>query len=90
MFFVAFYATFGTVKTLLKRYREKLRPRQPIANVAAAIDVNRSTLYRIEAGEVAPSRETARALFDHYAGAVPLAHIYDPEYARREDRNRRQ
>jgi len=74
------------MKTLLQKHRETLDPKQSVQNVADAIGVNRSTLYRIEAGEVAPTRPTARALFDHYAGAVPLAHCYDPQYARREDR----
>ena len=63
----------------LKQHRKKLH--RPLHEVAAAIGVNRSTLYRIEGGIVAPSRETARALFDYYGGQVPLAHIYDPEYA---------
>ena len=70
--------------SLLKQHREALNPKRPLAQVADAIGVNRSTLYRIEAGEVAPTRETARKLFDYYGGRVPLAHIYDPEYAVRE------
>ncbi len=65
--------------TLLKRHREELG--LPLAKVAREIEVNRSTLYRIEAGEVAPTRRVARALFDFYQRAVPIAHIYDPEYA---------
>jgi DNA-binding XRE family transcriptional regulator len=65
--------------TLLKRHREALG--LPLAKVAREVGVNRSTLYRIEAAEVAPSRQTARALFDFYQRAVPIAHIYDPEYA---------
>lgn len=67
------------METLLKRHRESLG--LPLARVAREIEVNRSTLYRIEAGEVAPTRRVARALFDFYNRAVPLAHIYDPEYA---------
>lgn len=69
------------MKSLLKQHRESLEPKRPLALVAQAIGVNRSTLYRIEAGEVAPTRETARKLFEYYAGKVPLAHIYDPTYA---------
>lgn len=41
----------------------------------------RPTLYRVEAGEVTPKRPLARALFRLYKGQVPLAHIYDPEFA---------
>lgn len=78
------------MKTLLQRHREKLNPKQTVQQVADAIGVNRSTLYRIEAGEVAPSRDTARALFDHYGGSVPVAHCYDPKYARREERHTRE
>jgi DNA-binding XRE family transcriptional regulator len=63
----------------LKEHRERLG--LALANVAQEIDVNRSTLYRIEAGEVAPTRRVARALFDYYRGAVPIGDIYDPEYA---------
>lgn len=74
------------MKTLLQKHREAMNPKQTVQAVADAIGVNRSTLYRIEAGEVAPTRTTARALFDHYSGAVPVAHCYDPTYARREDR----
>lgn len=77
------------MKTRLQKHRETLNPKQSVQHVADAIGVNRSTLYRIEAGEVAPSRDTARALFDHYAGEVPLAHCYDPTYARREERRTR-
>lgn len=52
-----------------------------MAAVAKAVGVNRSTLHRIEAGDVAPTRRVARALFEYYGGKVPLVHIYDPEYA---------
>ena len=65
--------------TLLKQHREELG--LPLARVAREVGVNRSTLYRVEAGEVAPTRRVARALFDFYNRAVPIAHIYDPEYA---------
>lgn len=73
------------METLLKHHRQALTPKRSLVTVANAISVNRSTLYRIEAGTVAPTRETARRLFEYYAGAVPLAHIYDPEFALRED-----
>jgi DNA-binding XRE family transcriptional regulator len=76
------------MKTLLQKHREAIKPKTTVQAVADAIGVNRSTMYRIEAGDVAPTRQTARAIFDHYAGAVPLAHCYDPKYARREDRRR--
>jgi DNA-binding XRE family transcriptional regulator len=67
------------MKQRLKIHRERLG--LPLAAVAREIEVNRSTLYRIEAGEVAPTRRVARALFDYYDKAVPIADIYDPEYA---------
>lgn len=68
--------------SLLKQHRKQIG--KALAVVAREIDINRSTLHRIEVGEVAPTRRVARALFDYYSGAVPLAHIYDPEYAVRE------
>ena len=70
------------MKSLLMQHRETLGT--PLAVVARATSMDRSTLYRLEAGKVQPSRANARALFDYYGGAVPLAHIYDPEYALRE------
>jgi DNA-binding XRE family transcriptional regulator len=70
------------MKSLLMQHRESLGV--PLAVVARAAGMDRSTLYRLEAGKVQPSRANARALFDYYAGQVPLAHIYDPEYALRE------
>lgn len=68
--------------SLLKQHRQQTG--KALAAVAREIEVNRSTLHRIECGDVAPTRRVARALFDYYGGAVPLAHIYDPEYAVRE------
>jgi DNA-binding XRE family transcriptional regulator len=49
--------------------------------VAEAAGLDRVSLYRIEAGSQHPRRESARALFRLFAGRVPLAAIYDPEYA---------
>lgn len=49
--------------------------------VADACEVDRATLYRIEAAESMPRRETARALFNLYKGDVPMINIYDPEFA---------
>lgn len=48
--------------------------------VAAATECDRATLYRIESGKTLPRRETARLLFNLYAGKVPLAMIYDPVF----------
>lgn len=49
--------------------------------ICKATGCTRPTLYRVEAGEVTPKRPLARALFRLYGGSVPLAHIYDPEFA---------
>jgi len=49
--------------------------------ICLATGCTRPTLYRVEAGEVTPKRPLARALFRIYQGRVPLAHIYDPEFA---------
>lgn len=70
------------MKSLLTQHREALGT--ALATVARDTGMDRSTLYRLEMGKVQPSRTNARALFDYYSGAVPLAHIYDPEYALRE------
>lgn len=51
------------------------------AEVAAAAQCDRATLYRIEEGKTLPKRQTARLLFDLYKGEVPLAAIYDPEFS---------
>lgn len=48
--------------------------------VAAIAGCDRATLYRIEDGDSQPRRETARALFALYKGAVDLATIYDPKF----------
>ncbi len=49
--------------------------------ICDAAGCTRPTLYRVEAGEVTPKRPLARRLFNLYKGTVPLAHIYDPEFA---------
>ena len=49
--------------------------------ICKAAGCTRPTLYRVEGGEVTPKRPLARALFRLYKGRVPLAHIYDPEFA---------
>ena len=48
--------------------------------VAAAAGCDRASLYRIEAGESCPRRETARRLFALYKGQVSIAMIYDPQF----------
>ena len=50
--------------------------------IAEAAGVSRASLYRIEDGDQLPSRPVARKLFRLYRGRVPLALIYDPEFAR--------
>lgn len=74
------------MKSRLTKHRTSLTPAPTVADVARATGINRSTIYRIEAGEVAPTRGNARTLFDYYRGRVSLAEIYDPEYAARERR----
>jgi len=49
--------------------------------VAEAAGLDRVSLYRIEAGTQHPRRDSARALFRLFGGRVPLAAIYDPEFA---------
>ncbi len=49
--------------------------------VAEAAGLDRVSLYRIEAGSQHPRRESARRLFQLFGGRVPLAAIYDPEFA---------
>ncbi|MCK5550619.1 MAG: helix-turn-helix transcriptional regulator [Hyphomicrobiaceae bacterium] len=51
------------------------------AEVAAAAGLDRGTLHRIETGRQLPKRANARRLFELFKGRVPLAHIYDPEFA---------
>jgi len=74
------------METKLKKERQKLA--RPLAQVARETGIHRTTLYRLEAGEATPNQTTARTLFDYYEGRVPLAHIYDPVYAARDDRKR--
>jgi DNA-binding XRE family transcriptional regulator len=70
----------------ITRHRRSLTPARTVDDVAKATGINRSTIYRIEGGEVTPSRTHARALFDYYKSRVSLADIYDPEYAALERR----
>ena len=74
------------MKSRIESHRMSLEPAPSVADVARATGINRSTIYRIESGEVTPSRTNARALFDYYKGRISLADIYDPEYAARERR----
>ncbi len=50
------------------------------ATVARMVGCDRTTLYRIESGDILPNRATARKLYKFYMGHVCLAMIYDPEY----------
>lgn len=52
-----------------------------VEEICSKVDCKKPTLYRVEKGEVTPKRPLARALFNLYRGRVPLAHIYDPEFA---------
>lgn len=52
-----------------------------LATVAEAVGTNAGNLSRIESGAQPPKRELARKLFTYYGGAVPLALIYDPDFA---------
>lgn len=49
--------------------------------ICEAVGCTRPTLYRAEKGEACPKPQLARRLFRFYKGRVPLAHIYDPEFA---------
>lgn len=49
--------------------------------VAAAVGTDPTNLSRVEKGQQMPKRELARALFEYFGGSVPLANIYDPEFA---------
>ena len=64
---------------LLRRARAKSG--KTADEICHATGCTRPTLYRVEAGEVTPKRPLARALFRFYNGEVPIAHIYDPEFA---------
>ena len=65
--------------TLLRQARDASG--KTAEEICEAAGCTRPTLYRIEAGEVIPKRPLARRLFQVYKGRVPLAHIYDPEFA---------
>ena len=62
----------------------RLKTGRTAEEICEAVGCTRPTLYRVEAGEVTPKRELARNLFAFYRRRkidVPLAHIYDPEFA---------
>lgn len=65
--------------TLLRQARDDSG--KTAEEICEAAGCTRPTLYRVEAGEVTPKRPLARRLFALYKGRVPLAHIYDPEFA---------
>lgn len=62
--------------------RARIASGKTAEEVCEAVGCTRPTLYRVEAGEVTPKRPLARRFFNLYNGSVPLAHIYDPEFAR--------
>jgi len=65
-------------------YEARLETGKTAEEICEAVGCTRPTLYRVEAGEVVPKRELARSLFRFYRRRrihVPLAHIYDPEFA---------
>lgn len=66
-------------RQLLRKAREASG--KTAEEICEAVGCTRPTLYRVEAGEVTPKRELARRFFRLYKGQVPLAHIYDPEFA---------
>lgn len=49
--------------------------------VAKTVGTDQANLSRIEKGQQTPKRELARQLYRFYEGAVPLGHVYDPEFA---------
>ncbi len=51
-----------------------------IERVAAAVGLHGTTVARIERGQLLPSREHARALYQLFGGDVPLGSIYDPSF----------
>ena len=64
--------------------RARLATGKTAEEICEAVGCTRPTLYRVEAGEVTPKRQLARNLFSFYRRRkidVPLAHIYDPEFA---------
>ena len=62
-------------------HRARLESGKTADEICEAVGCTRPTLYRVEAGEVTPKRALARRFFNLYKGRVPLAHIYDPEFA---------
>lgn len=51
-----------------------------LEHVAEAVGTSVATLSKVERGVQIPKRELARALFEFFAGAVPLGAIYDAQY----------
>lgn len=49
-------------------------------DVARRVGTDQANLSRIEKGQQVPKRPLARALFDFYAGEIPLGAIYDPDF----------
>ena len=49
--------------------------------ICEAVGCTRPTLYRAEKGEACPKPPLERRLFRFYKGRVPLANIYDSEFA---------
>ncbi len=67
--------------SLLRRARDESG--HTAESICRAVGCTRPTLYRAEKGEATPKPELARRLFTFYSGRVPLAHVYDPEFAAR-------
>ena len=65
--------------TLLRKARDESG--KTAEEICSAVGCTRPTLYRTEKGESCPKPDLARAFFRLYKGRVPLAHIYDPEFA---------
>lgn len=51
-----------------------------LEQVAEQVGTDQANLSRVEKGRQIPKRELARKLFEFYAGSVPLAAIYDPDF----------
>lgn len=52
-----------------------------LAELAAQLQTDQSSLSRVERGLQIPNRNLARRLYGFYGGAVTLGHVYDPEFA---------
>lgn len=68
-----------SVSTRLKQARKARR--LSAERVATDVGTHRQNYYRIERGDQPPKRELARRIFEYFDREVPLAHIYDPDYA---------